>query len=138
MAVNIGFGGNPLATIFTFKGIFGVPISHGQYRLLEPHYINNQVFAVGAVLTEGVELPEGWIPTLAVDPLNNDAVKAFYAAGPRGIAYEDLAQWARATPQDGPQLTTRAVTFWIKQGGFYKLTGLGADPVAFPPIGGPG
>jgi hypothetical protein len=39
-------------------------------------------FAPGTTLTEGQNIPEGWQPTPAVDPLNAPALAAFYAIRP--------------------------------------------------------
>ena len=54
-----------------------------QYKLLRPHYLASGWADTGTIVTEGKEIPIGWFPTPAVDPLNSDAVVAFYAAGPR-------------------------------------------------------
>ena len=93
-----------------------------QYMLLRPHFFNGYI-AAGSVITEGIDVPSGWVPTLAVDPLNMDAVNAFFAAGPRsGGIYEDLSLWPVG------MITYQPATFWVKaSGGLWSLTGLGAN-----------
>src|SRR5215469_6741946 len=109
------------------------------YRLLCPHYIGGVWYAQNTVVAEGAGLPFGWVPTLAVDPLNSEAVDAYYAAGPRNIAYE-------ANPDFGgaywPPVTGRiqdvmpaAATHWVKlTETLWRLTGLGANK---PYVGSP-
>jgi hypothetical protein len=111
-----------------------IPQSNGQYKLILPHYLNQGYLPAGAIITEGGAIPFGWVPTLAVDPLNSAAVSAFYAAGPRSISYEDLNRWAASNPQDQLPIPSpvQPVTFWKQNGNFYSLTGLGAG---LPPIG---
>jgi hypothetical protein len=92
------------------------------YRLLRPHFIKGREFPVNTIVTEGLELPTNWPPTLAVEPLTTTAVAAFYAAGPRDSNYEDLNQWpggAGTTPMTYWQQVLTPLSFW-------KLTGLGA------------
>jgi hypothetical protein len=126
----LGSGGYPLSAFANYST--KIPFVLGQYRLLEPHYFAASGWRpAGAIVIEGADVPIGWVPTLAVDPLNNPAVNAFYNAGPRSNAYEDLNMWARGTPQDGPMILS-PVTFWIQSGNAYSLTGLGSG---FPPIG---
>jgi hypothetical protein len=103
-----------------------------QYLLLRPHLLGSVEAAPGAVITEGVDVPGGWVPTLAVDPLNAAGATAFYNAGPRdGGAYEDLIYWPG-------WLQVAPVTRWVKTGGpigYWSLTGLGAGFAPIP-IGG--
>src|SRR3974390_3150611 len=66
-----------------------------QYRLLRPHWFGGAVLPPDTVVVEGRDVPVGWVPTLAVDPLTPDGVTAFYNAGPRdGGVYEDTNFWA--------------------------------------------
>lgn len=108
------------------------------YRLLQDHYLSNQLVPSGTVVTEGGLIPNGWVPTGNVEPLNSDAVNAFYAAGPQlmGLIQSPYGQAV------GPP-----ITYWKKVGGFgsgfapgflgqtlYQLTGLGIllSPKALP------
>jgi hypothetical protein len=73
-------------------------------------------------------LPANWVPPGAVEPLDNSAVAAFYAAGPQftplvrqqwsGVPVSPPATYWRAIPNTNP-------TMW-------QLTGLGSG---LPPIG---
>ena len=104
------------------------------YRLLEPHYIGTAWYDVGTIVTEGVEIPSfTWVPTLAVEPLNSQAVNYFYNAGPRDVA--SAVSWD-LNVFDGKmnRLTTRTATFWkqVPGTGTFVLTGLGSS---FPPRG---
>jgi hypothetical protein len=110
-----------------------------RYNLLRPHYLRSGWADAGTIVTEGFEIPNGWIPTLAVDPLNTDAVNAFYAAGPRdGGIYEDTNLWPGGFPIIKP------VTSWyiavISFAQYWALTGLGANlaPLPLPGVYGRG
>lgn len=109
------------------------------YLFLEDHLVGNNYIYAGDVASEGGLLPNGWIPTPNVDPLNTDAVNAFYRQGPR-IGGPIRTQW-----------TTRFVpppaTFWtfVKpfSPGFgpgfganltWALTGLGSNQTLYPPV----
>ena len=103
-----------------------------QYRLLCPHYINGVVMVADDIVTEGVDVPNGWVPTLACDPLNTNAVNAFYAAGPRNAAHEANSTFGGAiwgTWRNGAPPPAPAMTFWQRVAGqqyLWKLSGLGA------------
>jgi hypothetical protein len=99
------------------------------YRLLEDHYINNALLPAGSVVTDtgaGAQIPVGWTPTPAVDPLDSGAVTQFYNAGPV------LSGLVRA--QFSTQAVPSPTTYWTRQGnGQYALTGLGASlPAQWP------
>jgi hypothetical protein len=101
-----------------------------QYRLLCPHYLNGIMLVADDIVTEGTDVPNGWIPTLAVDPLNSDAVNAYYAAGPRDAAHEANPTFGGAiwgTMRNGAPPPAPAVTHWelVRGTSTYKLTGLG-------------
>ena len=111
----------------------GPPAVGASYRLLRPHYIFNRELEVGQIVTEGVEIPFGWVPTLAVDPLNASAVAAFYAAGPRGNSEENLWLYSSGfarnvnTPRYG-SVVLQPITYWRETtpgSKIYQLTGLG-------------
>lgn len=103
-------------------------IGPAQYFLLQPHYIGSRFFPAWTTITEGIEIPVGWVPTLAVDPLNVAAVNAFYAAGPRPSASLEWGyqNWQQTSP-DKPFVVLPGVTHWkANANGSYSLTGLGA------------
>jgi hypothetical protein len=100
-----------------------------QYRLLCPHYLNGIMLVADDIVTEGTDVPNGWVPTLAVDPLNSDAVSAYYAAGPRdgGIFEDDPGPGRWGSWRNGRLPPAPPTTFWQRVRGTntYKLTGLG-------------
>jgi hypothetical protein len=114
--------------------MFPIVFSGAQYRLLGPHYVNGATLTTNSIVTEGVELPIGWQPTLAVDPLNGGAIIAFYSQGPRNIAYEDLNPYASSPYAFYTVFGILApATHWIKlSSNLFQLTGLGAG---LPPVG---
>jgi len=136
---------NPLTTIIAFTAAsvgHAIPLVGAQYRLIQPHYLaNNRRYEVGETIRETDntgpgDVPSGWVPSLAVDPLNSQAATAFYNAGPRQISYDDLQRWSNSQWANiAPTTTVRPVTFWVKNGNQFSLTGLGAG---FPPITIPG
>ena len=104
-----------------------------QYRLLCPHYLGGVMYVADDIVNEGTEVPNGWVPTLASEPLNSDAVNAYYAAGPRdnGI-YPALGQWG--TLRNGRPPPAPPLTHWQQVAGTstYQLTGLGTGKL---PVG---
>jgi hypothetical protein len=111
------------------------PVFGASYFLLQPHYINDNYYQAWTVVTEGREIPFGWPPTLMVDPLNAQAVAAFYAAGPRtgyqGPGY-DWQGWQNFDINRQAAIQ-KPITHWFEASpGMFKLTGLG---VALPPVG---
>ena len=130
------YSGNPLTGRIDWKPTFiGSTTVAGQYRLLVPHTLKGGVYyEANSIVTEAVEIPANWVPSLAVDPLNTRAVNAFYAAGPRrGGYYEDVnnlpyIQFAFNTP-------IAPATFWKNTfGNTWVLTGLGSN---LPPVNAP-
>lgn len=108
--------------------------SGAQYRLLQQHFFNyfpitnSKEYAAGLTIIEGVDVPFGWIPTPNVDPLNTQAVQAFYNAGPSllGLVVTQFSNLAVAPP----------TTFWVEAPGspsLWHLTGLGANTSVYPP-----
>lgn len=56
-----------------------------QYRLLAKHYFEaTGYFPAGTIVTEGNQIPVGWVPSIASEPLNDQAIAAYWSAGPRG------------------------------------------------------
>ncbi len=94
------------------------------YRALQDMWLggNWPYVTAGTILTDGPggNLPNGWVPNGAVDPLDTAAVNAFWAAGPQ-IPGLIRSQWTFIAPP---------VTYWVPTGtpGLrqYKLTGPGA------------
>jgi|SRR6516165_11640940 hypothetical protein len=90
-----------------------------QYRLL------GDVYAGGAHLLAGqiVDMPTDWIPPGCVDPIDQDAIQAFWNAGPQ-IAAPARQQWF------GIPLEQNARIYWQPIGNpiyaYYQLTGGGA------------
>lgn len=124
-----------------------------KYKLLQPHYIQNVYLDQGITVTEGTEVPSGWVPTLNVDPLNTAAVTAFYSAGPRGLGWEELNQFGQQNYTSPTGVTApgfiKPATYWIKTGGgfssgfspgfvqnafYWQLTGLGVLLAPIPAV----
>jgi hypothetical protein len=103
------------------------------YKLLLPHYVRGAYLDEGLTVTEGVQIPSGWVPTLAVDPLNNSAVLAFFNAGPRdGGQYPDLSLYQ--SENFARTSVTPPATYWVRTGvNEWSLTGLG---IGLGPVGG--
>ena len=55
-----------------------------KYRLLADHYVGDRLLEAGSIVSTGVELPVGWVPSLAVDPIDGEGTQAFFDAGPTG------------------------------------------------------
>jgi hypothetical protein len=129
------YTGNPLTTRIDWKPTFiGASVTAAQYRLLLPHILNNIYYDANSIISEIVDVPIGWVPTLAVDPLNARAVQQFYNAGPRaGGTYEDLNM--TDTIRTSFNVLQSPVTYWKQSGNFYTLTGLGVT-FGYGPVGG--
>lgn len=85
------------------------------YRFLQPHSIGGEYFDAGSIAS----LPADWVPTPNVEPLDTEAVTAFYAAGPSGRGGGGQTYWI-ATPLPGNPTVMS-----------YSLTGLGTG---LPPV----
>jgi hypothetical protein len=106
----------------------------GTYRLLADHYLYGYYYKPNTVITEGTEVPSGWVPTLAVDPLNSRAITAFYGAGPRGVDYGDLSTYTNMYKREFADVpVSPPKIFWQQVLGTrtYRLVG-----TALPPVGG--
>lgn len=107
-----------------FSGSTPPPPIPAKYLLLVDHYLATGYTQAGTVVTEGVQIPVGWLPTLAVDPLNTSAVLAFWNNGPRGQQDAEKARdFFPFIPFTAPQVYWAAVP---GQQGVYVLTGAGA------------
>jgi hypothetical protein len=63
-----------------------------QYKLLTDHFIGGSVLEAGSVVTDtgpSAQLPANWVPTTAVDALDNDGISKFWTAGPAGQSTAD-------------------------------------------------
>jgi hypothetical protein len=110
------------------------PAIGASYRLLSDHYLYGYYYKPNTIITEGVEIPFGWVPTLAVDPLNAQAIAAFYAAGPRSVDYGDLSTYTNMYKREFADVPVAPPhIFWQQVSGTktYQLKG-----TALPPIGG--
>jgi len=99
------------------------------YRLLSDHYIGDRLLPAGSTqVTRDADpngnLPAGWTPTPSVDPIDQDAVDAFYALG-----FREHDQLIRKQFDGSPVLAP--TTYWRRDGQTATLTGLGRDK---PPI----
>jgi hypothetical protein len=92
------------------------------YRLLSDFYNNGAYSLAGDIIT----MPDNFVPSAAMDPLDTPGVNALHAAGPQtaGLIRQ---QWV-GVPVNPP------VTYWkkIPGGRMWQLSGLGAN---LPPIG---
>lgn len=103
------------------------------YRLLADHYLASGYAPAGTVVTEGLQIPNGWIPTTASEPQNAQAIQNFWNAGPQ--AQKD-AESGRDRFWSGAALFSQVppVIYWNSIGnGLWQLTGAGA---ALGPKGG--
>jgi hypothetical protein len=119
------------------------PISGGgggamsaQFRLLMDHFLPNTCggafYPAGSVITVGIDVPVDWVPTQAVDPLNQLAIEAYWNNGPinRGGSepWRDQGPWG---PQNGRfvgSFVSAPLVYWAPSGGnTYTLTGAGAS-----------
>jgi hypothetical protein len=101
-----------------------------QYRMLEDHYVNNQLLAAGTTQTTQDEngaglLPANWTPSANVEPMNASAVTQFYNQGPKPLGL--------VRQQFSTVFVVPPTTFWKatvsanSQTTSYSLTGLGAS-----------
>jgi hypothetical protein len=112
-----------------------VPTFGASYRLLADHYLYGFYYRPNTIITEGREIPFGWVPTLAVDPLNSLAVTAYYNAGPRSTDYGDLSTYTNMYKREFADVPVNSpITFWKQVPGtkMYQLQGLG---IGTTPVG---
>jgi hypothetical protein len=92
------------------------------YLLLVPHYMGGAELSAGTVVTEGSQIPVGWIPTLAVDPQDAVAIQNYWNAGPQDGAEPNRDFY--------PWVPLKATTYWVPIAGvqgYWQLTGTGAS-----------
>jgi hypothetical protein len=83
-----------------------------RYRFLTDHYFNDRTISANEI----AEMPDNWVPSAQVEPLDQSAVAAFHEAGPRPLGLV-RSSWGHI-----PFPTT----FWKRQkGGDFVLVGLG-------------
>ena len=54
-----------------------------RYRLLGPHFINTGYVEANTIITEGIDVPSGWVPSNMCEPLDQDGANKFFQAGVR-------------------------------------------------------
>jgi hypothetical protein len=100
------------------------------YLLLVPHYLASGYAPAGTVVTEGREIPIGWVPTAAVDPLNAEAIQAYFNAGPQSVSSAEYSRDYYWSQRPWDELETRQPQVQWKavpgHPGAYQLTGAGA------------
>ena len=91
------------------------------YLLLAPHYLTVVGYVpAGTLVTEGLNVPTGWQPTLACDPQIATAIQNFWTMGPPTGADTNYL----SNPQVRPTI------YWVGIPGHlnvYQLTGAGAS-----------
>ena len=98
------------------------PLNPASYLLLVPHYLTSGYAEAGTVVTEGQEIPFGWVPTAACDPQGSAAIQAFWNVGPRPISGGEYSR------DFYPWVPLKPVVYWqfYDDEGGYILTGAGA------------
>ena len=87
-----------------------------RYRFLQDAYIGERHYLAGTF----AEMPTDWVPAGYVEPMDVEAVAAFFAAGPQPTPLV-RQQW------DNILITTYPATYWRSlSGGNCQLTGLGS------------
>lgn len=105
------------------------PIFGAQYRLLSDHYLVSGYTVAGSIITEGKEIPFGWPPSQAVDPLNAGAIRAFWNLGLQVITGDFFIYTTGPTIYRETQGVIPPITYWVAvpgQPNTYILTGPGA------------
>ena len=98
------------------------PLNPATDLLLVPHYLASGYAEAGTVVTEGQNIPLGWIPTAACDPQGSAAIQAFWNVGPRPISGGEYSR------DFYPWVPLKPVVYWqfYDDEGGYILTGAGA------------
>jgi hypothetical protein len=96
------------------------------YRLLVDHYIGDRYLEADSVVTEGRDIPVGWVPSLSVDPLDSDAVQKFWNQLPGPLLCEEFA-WPGGSRRSDVSKPAPAI-YWRKiDNDTFILTGGGAS-----------
>jgi hypothetical protein len=108
------------------------------YRLCADHYVGGAFLQAGITVTEGKEIPIGWPPTTACDPLNSEAIQNLWNVGPGAMIGANapdaqgiwgiqsgrwvgvnvpppVVRWKPAGPNNQFVLTGAGASFGIKQ-----------------------
>jgi hypothetical protein len=107
-----------------------------RYLLLADLYVNGQYLEAGSIAFDGPggSLPSNWVPPPSlVDPLDNQALQAYYLSGPGPIGIivqpSDLVPfWPGGSRWSGVARPKPSV-YWIpspNRPGLYQLTGAGS------------
>jgi hypothetical protein len=91
-----------------------------KFRFLADHYVVGNRYIEA---NEVVDMPPDWVPTGQVEALDQSAVDAVWAAGPKPLGLVRSSFRYVAFPK----------TYWVRSGNQFSLTGLGANK---PPITG--
>jgi hypothetical protein len=115
----------------------------GIYRLLVDHFVNGVFLQAGSLVSDtggGAQLPNGYIPTLGMDPQDGDAINKFWAAGPAAQQSAEkslsLGPWGLQSRWSNAVVAAPAI-YWQPAGpGQFILTGAGASLGPRNPPGG--
>jgi hypothetical protein len=110
--------------ISSATGTASIAVIPAVYLLLVPHYLASGLAPAGTVVTEGANIPVGWVPTVACDPQNVSATHQYWKAGSGPVAGAEFSQdYYGSAP-----LIQRPIVNWGPLGplGAYQLTGPGA------------
>jgi hypothetical protein len=92
------------------------------YILLVPHFVGGSLLPAGTLVTEGSQIPVGWIPTLACDPQDSTAIQNYWNAGPQSGAEPNRDFY--------PWVPVKSTTYWTPvpgTQGYWQLTGAGTS-----------
>lgn len=111
-------------------------IALASYRLLADHYVGGRYLEADSIVTAGVDVPVGWIPSLSVDPLDGDAAQQFWNQMPGPLLGDSEFAWPGGSRRSNV-FKPAPVTYWKKiDNDTFILTGLGASlgPRVFRPL----
>ena len=102
----------------------------GIYRMLSDHYVNGNMLEAGTTQNDNVGglLPSGFVPTVGMDPQDQDAINKFWFAGPLALA----ANSAYLALGIIGKVAAKPLIYWVPVSGasgdeLYILTGNGAS-----------
>jgi hypothetical protein len=102
-----------------------------RFRALIPFYLNGRYFEASDIIdAANGDIPPGWTPTIGgVDPLDADAIAAYWAVGPGTTGGLD-AEFRVVLPYNRYSYTVQnPAVRWVRTGvaGQFILTGAGAS-----------
>ena len=113
-----------------FSGVPPPIVMGASYRLLSDHWVvdmsgANVYHNAGDIVMEGRDIPFGWPPTLASEPLNTQAIQQYWNIGPRGMLDAEPQRDFYVKPFN---LVPPSIK-WVRVGGttLFQLTGAGAS-----------